>query len=196
MTRNKGSITILVLVFGSVFLFLLGGLFGYISLQLRQSNQKMAWNEALHIAEAGIDYYHWCLNNGVEQNCSGENDYFDVVGNLIGKFSLQITPTVSCGETTQRQIVSTGWTNKFPDVKRKVSVLYGRTSVAKYAYILNDNVWVGSDHEIRGPYHSNGGIRMDGENQSLVTSGQDEWICTSSFGCSTCPISAGCSIQG
>lgn len=196
MTRNKGTITILVLVFGSVSLALLGGLFGFILLQMRQSSQKEAWNESLNVAEAGINYYRWCLNNEVEQNCQTEKDYFDAAGNLVGKFSLQITPTVSCGETTQRQIISTGWTNKFPQVKRKAGVLYGRTSVAKYTYILNDNVWIGSDHEIRGPYHSNGGIRMDGENQSLVTSAQNEWICTSSFGCSSCPVSSGCRIQG
>jgi hypothetical protein len=37
---------------------------------------------------------------------------------------------------------------------------------------------------------------MDGENQSLVTSAQNEWICTQSFGCSPCPTSAGCHLQG
>jgi len=194
--QNKGIITTLVLAFGAIFLILLGGLLGFILLQLRVSNQKVAWNEALHIAEAGSNYYRWCLNNNVEQNCQTEKDYFDPAGNLVGHFSLQISSTVSCGETIQKRIISEGWTNKFPQVKRKVEALYARTSVAKYSYILNDNVWIGSDHEIRGPYHSNGGIRMDGENQSIVTSGKDKWICTSSFGCSICPVSAGCQIEG
>ncbi len=175
----------MVIVFGSVFLTLFGGLFGFVLLQSRQSSQKAAWSEALDIAEAGIEYYKWCLNNNVEANCPLEKDYFDADGNLIGRFSLTVTSTISCGQTTQRQIVSTGWTNKYPDIKRKVGIFYGKTSVAKYAYILNDNVWVGSDHEIRGPYHSNGGIRMDGENQSLVTSAQSTWNCTPSFGCSS-----------
>jgi len=194
--KEKGIITTLVLVFGAVFLILLGGLLGFILLQLRVSNQKAAWNESLHIAEAGLNYYRWCLNNNVEGNCQTEKDYFDPAGNPVGHFSLQISSTVSCGETVQKKIISEGWTNKFPQVKRKVSVLYARTSVAKYSYILNDNVWIGSDHEIRGPYHSNGGIRIDGENQSIVTSAKDKWICTSSFGCSTCPVSAGCWIEG
>lgn len=194
--HKKGVVITYVLVFGIIFLILLGGLLGFILLQLRLSAQKVAWNEALDIAEAGADYYRWCLNNEVEPNCLTEKDYFDPAGNLIGKFSLQITPTISCGETIQRKIVSTGWTKQFPEIKRKVSILYARESVAKYPYILNDNVWIGADHEIRGPYHSNGGIRMDGENQSLVTSAKENWICTSSFGCSLCPTTAGCWISG
>jgi len=193
---KRGIIITYVLVFGAIFLILLGGLLGFTLLQLRISAQKVAWNESLHIAEAGVNYYRWCLNNEVSQNCLTEKDYFDPAGNPIGKFSLQITPTISCGEMVQREIISTGWTDKFPQLKRKVSVLYARTSVAKYSYILNNNVWIGEDHEIRGPYHSNGGIRMDGENQSLVTSAKENWVCTSSFGCSPCPTANGCWVEG
>lgn len=194
--KNKGIIVTLVLVFGLVFLIMLTSLSGFILFQLKQSAQRVAWNEALEIAEAGINYYQWCLNNEVEENCQTERDYFDPAGNLIGRFFLEINPTVSCEELIQREIVSTGWTNKYPQTKRKVSVLYARTSVAKYSYILNNNVWIGSDHEIRGPYHSNGGIRMDGENQSIVSSAQEKWVCTDSFGCSSCPTSKGCWIEG
>ncbi len=194
--NNQGIITTYVLVFGAVFLILLGGLFGFILQQLRQSAQKAALNEALHISEAGINYYRWCLNNGVEASCQTEKDYFDPTANLMGHFSLQTTTQQACGQTIQRTITSTAWTNKFPNLKRKVSVLYARESVAKFSYVLNDNVWIGSDHEIRGPYHSNAGIRFDGENQSLVTSARDTWLCTSSFGCNylNCPV--GCSREG
>jgi len=192
---NRGIITTYVLVFGAIFLLLLSGLLGFILLQLRQSNQRLAWNQSLHIAEAGLNYYRWCLNNEVEQNCQGQKNYFDPAGNLIGDFLIEDLSNQACGEIVSRKIVSTGWTNKFPNVKRKVSVLYGRTSVAKYSYILNDNVWVGQDHEIRGPYHSNGGIRFDGENQSIVSSAKDKWICTDSFGCSPCPTAYGCKIK-
>src|SRR3989344_2413402 len=180
---NKGFITTYALVFGAIFLLLLSGLFGFILLQLRQANQKLSWNEALYIAEAGIDYYKWCLNNEVGETCLLDKDYFDPAGNQRGHFSLQVNTMVNCGQISQREIVSTGWTSRFPQIKRKVSALYARSSVAKYSYILNDNVWIGSDHEIRGPYHSNGGIRMDGENQSLVTSAKETWTCTQSFGC-------------
>lgn len=185
--KKKGVIISYVLVFGTIFLILLGGLLGFVLLQLRVSSQKLAWNKALQIAEAGVYYYRWCLNNEVEGNCQTEKEYKDVEGNPIGKFSLTISSKTNCGEVTQRSIVSRGWTYDFPNLDRKVSVLYGRESVAKYAYLINDNVWAGSDREIRGLYHSNGGIRMDGTNYSLVTSAQEEWILTRSFGYPPCP---------
>jgi len=191
----RGSIITIVLIFGLIFLILLGGLFGFILIQARQSKHNVGWNQAFHIAESGVDYYRWCLNNGAEDNCQLEKEYYDSEGNLIGHFSLEVISNSSCGEIIERQISSTGWTNKFPQTIRKTRVLYARTSVAKYAYLLNDNVWAGSDREIRGDYHSNGGIRMDGENRSLVSSALEEWVCTDSFGCSPCPSSHGCRIE-
>ena len=200
--NQRGIIITYVLVFGSIFLMMLSGLLGYILMQLRLSSQKVAWNEALNIAEAGIEYYRWCINNGVEANCAGEKDYLDGSGISIGKFSISSNSASSCGQTTQRLIVATGWLAKYPNTKRSVRVTYGRESVAKYSYILNSSVWIGGDHEINGPYHSNGGIRMDGQNQSLMTSAAvrnnlGEWVCTSSFGCNPCPTGAGrCRISG
>jgi hypothetical protein len=196
MTNNKGVITIYVLVFGAIFLLILSGLSGFILIQWRQSVQKLAWSGSLQIAEAGVNYYRWCLNNEVGGSCFLEKEYQDSDGNALGRFSLEIDSTSSCGEIISRKIISTGWTYKFPDIKRKIGVLYAQESVARYSYLLNDNVWIGSDHETRGYYHSNGGIRMDGENQSLVTSAKEEWICTSSFGCSPCPTAYGCWTEG
>ena len=181
--HSKGVIITYVLVFGTAFLILMGGLLNFILYQLKLSQQRVAWNESLDIAEAGINYYRWCINNEIESQCQTEKDYYDPAGNLIGHFSIQIDITTACEQTIQREIISTGWTNKFPDIKRKINVLYARESVARYSYIIKENVWIGADHEIRGLYHSNGGIRMDGENQSLVTSAKENWTCTSSFGC-------------
>ncbi len=178
-----------VLVFSAIFLVLMGGLFNFILLQLKQSAKKIAWYESLAIAESGIHYRHWCLNNNVEESCESEKDYFDLDGNLIGHFSLNINSEINCSQEVKQNIESSGWTNDFPETIRTVAVSYGRVSVAKYAFLINDNVWAGADREIRGLYHSNGGIRMDGENQSLVTSAKQDWLCADSFGCnySSCP---------
>jgi hypothetical protein len=192
---KKAAITLYFLVFSFFFLILLAGLLSFILIQLKAINQKIAWQQAFEIAEAGLNYYQWCLNNGVSQNCQTEKEYQDAFGNAIGKFQISSEETMSCGSLTSRKIVSTGFTYKYPNLKRKISVFYGRESVAKYSYILDSNVWIGSDHEIKGPYHSNGGIRMDGENQSTVSSALSEWVCTDSFGCSPCPTSAGCKIK-
>lgn len=194
----RGIITTFVVVFGGIFLLLLSGLFGFLLVQFRQSAQRVSWNEALHIAETGIEYYKWCANNGIESSCATQKDYYNAQGQKRGRFSLEVEQHVSCGEANAFTVTSSGRTDRFPGVTRTVKATIAKTSVAKYAFLLNDNVWAGSDREIRGPYHSNGGIRMDGENQSLVTSAQQEWVCTSSFGCGTCPTDAtpACRIEG
>jgi len=188
---KKGIITIYALVFGAIFLILLIGLLGFILMQLRLANQRVAWNEALEIAEAGMNYYKWCLNNEISQNCQTEKDYQDASGNTIGRFQIQFQENENCGILISQRINSTGWTFKYPDLKRTISVFYGKESVAKYSYILNTNVWVGSDHVIRGPYHSNGGVRFDGQNLSTVSSAQEDWVCTNSFGCGPAGVGYG-----
>ncbi len=195
---SKGIITTYVLVFGTIFLILLGGIFGFILLQLKQSAHEEAWNKSLDIAEAGLEYYRWCLNNKITGDCELDKLYTDTEGSEIGSFSLQINSDINCSGEGAVTITSSGWTKGYPQVKREVQVVYAKTSVAKYSYLLNDSVWAGADREIRGLYHSNGGVRMDGENQSLVTSAQQEWVCTSSFGCGTCPTDANppCRIEG
>ena len=197
---QRGVIVAYVLVFGAIALTLLGGLLGFVITQLKMTEQKTSWNEALNIAEAGIDYYRWCLNNGIESNCTGEKDYTDSGGNVRGKFSLAIDATTICGQMIKRTITSSGWTNEFPATRRSVRVLYARASAAAYSGVINDGVWFGNDEALSGPFMANGGVRMDGPNQSLVSSAAllslngtttGEWVCDSSYGCSPCPTGAG-----
>ncbi len=197
---KPGIITTYVLVFGAILMLLLSGLLGFILLQIRQSSQEVAWNEALHVAEAGIDQYRWYLRHfpddpqAWKDHCCDSPPcsscpYSDPLNEVVGEFDLEVEAKMQCGELTAVTIISTGRTEKFPSMERQVKVKYIRSSVADYAYLLNDNVWAGSDREIKGPYHSNGGIRMDGENNALVTSAKKEWVCTDSFGCDSCPSS-------
>jgi hypothetical protein len=192
---KKGAILSIVLAFAFIFIIMLGGFFTFILIQHEKTVKKVASEEAFQIAEAGVDYYKWCLNHGIEADCEDQKDYYDSEGNLLGTFFLDISSEISCGETISTNIYSTGWSKDHPLTKRKIGVLYGRASVAKYAYLLNNDVWAGSDREVRGLYHSNGGIRMDGENESLVSSSLPEWVCTSSFGCDSCPVGDGCRVE-
>jgi len=186
---NKGSIITTVLVFGIISLILLGSLLSFILLQLKTSEELLAWEQSLYIAESGVAYYQWCLNHGIEESCDLSKTYLDAEGGSLGEFNLTIVENVSCGEVIDRNISSAGHTLKFPDGERTIEAVYGRVSVAKFAYLIKDSVWAGSDREIGGLYHSNGGIRMDGHNQSIVSSSQNEWVCTDSFGCDSCPAS-------
>ncbi|MFH0818700.1 MAG: hypothetical protein V1898_01765 [Patescibacteria group bacterium] len=81
-------------------------------------------------------------------------------------------------------ITATGWTPEYPNSIRIVKALYGRPSLAKYAYVSNSNIWFGSSENITGTVHANGGIRMDGTCNSLITSTQETYICGSEHGCS------------
>ncbi len=188
---NKGSITLLVVIFAGIMVVIFAGTTGFIFTQHRLQVKKADKELAVQIAEAGLDYYKWFLShypNDLQDGTGGpgpyEHEYNDPEGGAIGKFSLDVSGNNVCGSVASIDIESTGWTYDSPSIKRKVVGRYSRPSVAEFAYIIDDNVWAGSDREIKGKYHSNGGIRMDGENDSLVTSAVETWTCTSSFGCS------------
>ncbi len=191
MTGNlvkKGSVTVYTLVFGTIFLFVFMSLMNMVLTWHRVSLQSAAQQSSLHIAEAGIEYYKWYFLHFPEDLLDGPMTYGplpfqDPQGRVVGEFLIEVESTLQCGEIGAVDISSTGWTSQFPEVSRTVQIRYARPSVADFASIINSNVWIGPDHEIKGPYHSNGGIRMDGENQSLVTSARSSWICTGSFGC-------------
>ncbi len=190
--KNNGSIVLLVLVFGAIFMILLGGTFGFVFTQHNLQKVKTEKERALQISEAGINYYRWFLSHypddltdGTGESGSYEHEYSDPEGGAIGKFSLQVSGVTQCHSVTAIDITSTGWTYEDPKVTRQIEIRYSRPSVADYAYIINDSVWAGADRVIQGKYHSNGGIRMDGQSDSLVTSAQPTWNCTSSFGCSS-----------
>jgi len=186
----RGSTVILVLVFSGIFITLVTSLAGYLFVQQRLHLSKENRERAVQIAEAGLDYYKWFLAHYPNDMTDGTgapgpylHEYMDPEGGTMGYFSLEIEGNEVCDSVSSVDIESTGWSVNDPSMQRTVYGRYSRPSVAEYAYILNSNVWAGDDRVIIGPYHSNGGIRMDGDNRSTVTSGVTSWLCTSSFGC-------------
>ena len=197
-TKKGGYIALLVLVFSGIFATILFGLTGFILIQNKASINKEHKERAIQIAEAGLDYYSWFLAHNPGNTTDGtglsgpyEHNYEDPESGVIGKFSLIVNGDQACNTTTAVDIESTGWTSDAPTTKSIISGKYARPSVAEYAYIINSNVWAGADRNIKGKYHSNGGIRMDGSNQSLVTSSVSSWLCTSSFGCNPSQTKSG-----
>ncbi len=185
---KKGMITLYTLFFGTIFLFVFMSILSMVLAWHRVSIQNTARNSALHIAEAGIDYYKWYFFHFSDELLSGPKTYGpfefqDPQGRVSGEFIIEAGSTLQCGEIGAVDIISTGWTSQFPNIKRKIGIRYARPAVSDFAFLLNSNVWIGPDHEVKGPYQSNGGIRMDGENHSSVTSARESWICTESFGC-------------
>ena len=189
--KNRGYITILVLVFAGVFVVIISSLTGYIFAQNKLQLAKENREKAFDIAEAGLSYYKWRLSHYPNDLQDGTgvpgpyvHKYFDPEGDEIGTFSLDVDGNKQCGSTRSIDITSTGWSKADPTLTRTISAKYARPSVSTYSYIIDSNVWAGSDRNIKGRYHSNKGIRMDGTNQSLVTSSKTDWTCTSGFGCS------------
>jgi hypothetical protein len=190
VSRTRGVTVMLVLVFMGIFVLILGGLSGYIFTESKIGRSTLAREKALQAAEAGLEYYRWFLahNPGNLTNGTGNpGPYIQTVVNAegvtVGNYSLTINGNLSCGQLQSIDIASEGLATSDPSVTRRVHARYAKPSVAEYAYIINDSVWAGADRVITGPYHSNGGIRMDGTNNSTVSSSVNTWTCTSSFGC-------------
>lgn len=185
---KKGVITLYALFFGTTFLFVFMSIMSMVLVWHRVSLHMSARESSLHVAEAGLEYYKWYFLHFSDELLEGPKSYGpfpfqDPQGKVTGEFFIEASSSLQCGEIGAVDISSTGWTDQFPEVRRTVRIRYARPSVADFSSILDSNVWIGPDHEIKGPYHSNGGIRMDGENHSSVTSARESWICTGSFGC-------------
>lgn len=194
MIKNQsqtGALLILVLIFGAVFFVVVSSYLGYIITQHRIQESKYQSEQALNIAESGIDYYKWYLAHNPDDTTHGTGapgpyvvPYVDPESGPIGEFSLEVSSSTYCGEVSSIDLVSTGYTYDDPDNARSIYAKYARPTVAEYAYIIDDNVWAGEDRVIVGPYFSNKYIRMDGTNNSTVSSGQGSWTCDGTLGCS------------
>jgi hypothetical protein len=186
---KRGSITPALLIITGAFLVVIYGLLLVLTLQFDYSNRQVGSDQALHVAEAGVNYYRWHLAHDPTDYKDGQTDagpyeheYLDPQGNAIGKYSLTITPPSSGSSIVTLE--SVGWTYQYPKVKRTIIVQYGRPSFAQYAFLQNSSSWYAAGITVNGKIHSNNGIRMDGTNLSLVTSAQADYQCGNETGCS------------
>ncbi len=160
--------------------------------ELDVARTRVDREEALQIAEAGIDYYQWHLAHfptDYQDGTTTPGPYVHAYTDLdtqqtIGQYSLSITPP-SSGSTIVT-IKSTGSTVDDPAVKRTVTVKYGIPSLALYSFLSNDVIWIGSGENVSGQMQSNGGVRFDGTTNAPVLSAKSTYTCSSSQG-SPCP---------
>lgn len=187
-TSSKGIITPALLVITGAFMVVIYGLILVLTTQLDFSHRQVAGEQALGIAEAGVNYYRWHLahdpidfQDGTGQPGPYIHTYTDPEGQEIGSYSLEITPPSNGSSIVT--IKSTGWTNQFPNVKRTITAQYGKSSFARYAFLLNASSWYGTGSVTNGEIHSNNGIRMDGTNNGIVSSARTTYMCGSETGC-------------
>lgn len=180
---KRGGTLVTVIVFGAVFIGLITILVSQVVYEHRQIYRTVDKTYALQMAEAGLEKLRWYLAhnpgdyngpNDVLLNGNGEyvwsQDYHDPIsGELVGEIEYKILPETYCNITNNAQILITA---KSHDSGQTYALkqIYTRESAANYSYIYNQNVRVGDDRMIRGRFHSNGEVRMDGRNDSVVSS--------------------------
>ncbi|MCH7640650.1 hypothetical protein IID22_00405 [Patescibacteria group bacterium] len=185
---QKGAILPALLIISGAFIIIIYALLFILTLQFQFAQRQTASERAIHISEAGINYYRWHLAHDPDDFQDGtggpgpyQHDYLDPQGASIGKFSLEITPPSEGSSIVT--IKSSGWVNEFPKVSRTITAQYGLPSFSKYSFLSNSSSWYGAGITINGQIHSNNGIRMDGTNLSLVTSAQETYNCGTETGC-------------
>ncbi len=190
--KNKnGSVTVWTLVLGGVFIIILSGILSFLVFQIKNNKRAEVSVSAFHIAEAGVEYSRWRLAHNPEDfDFSGKYDFKDPEGTIVGYFTLQIEAPSFCSPGIK--ITSTGEKKNHSQLTRTIKAVYAKPSLARFAFLTNSNVWFGPDEALKGAVHSNGGIRMDGEQNSIFSSAKEEYICGSEHGCSYWDCSAPC----
>src|SRR3989344_722636 len=93
MNRKKqtGQVMLIVLVFMVIVLAFVSALVGYAQIQIRSHRQAVAKEQALNIAEAGIEKAVWKLNN--------ETGYTGETGTVFGAGIYNVTVTNLSGSS-------------------------------------------------------------------------------------------------
>ena len=151
--------------------------------------------QALNIAEAGVNYYEWHLNhNGTDYtdgNTSGNtltvygygpyvHQYVDLNGVVEGTYTLYIQPPTSSSSSvvTIRSIgqpLNSG-------ITKTIKAEVGIPSFASWGVVSDSALWFGANETASGPVISNQGIRMDGANTSTVSSANSSYTPSASVG--------------
>lgn len=177
---QKGTILVQALVFGSIAVVIIGGLVSWAGVNIKASRLAVYREQALQIAESGIDYYRWHLAHAPSDYQDGTgtttpyiHQFYDKDGNQIGSFTLEITPPAS--GSTIVTIKSTGAVVDDVSVSRAIVARLAIPSLAKFAVVSNDNMRFGEGTEVFGPIHVNGGIRFDGLAHNVISSSRDTY---------------------
>lgn len=181
--QTKGTVVVTIMIFGAVATMIIAsGISSYAYFEHRAANKKHDSDLALHIAEAGLNYYKWHLAHNPTDYYDGKgatstgpyvHPYNDKDGNQIGQFELSITPP-EVGSTVVL-VQSKGYSQWSPHISRTLEARYGFPSFADYTFLSNANLWFSFDAVVHGVIHSNGGIRFDGTTDSWVKSAKETY---------------------
>lgn len=188
---KKGSILISVIIFAAIAVTMTIGLVNWGASLLQSVRIVSSREQALQIAEAGIDYYRWHLSHAPQDFYDGTgststspytHQFFDKDGNLLGAYALTITPP-SLGSTVVT-IVSKG-SLASSTISRSIKVTMAIPSFAQYAVVANDVMNFGAGTVTHGPIQSNNGIHFDGIAYGQVSSALSTYTDPDGSSCTT-----------
>lgn len=172
---RKGQLAVTIVFFAALAVIFISGLIFLASSFLQSSVRSLNELRAFSIAEAGIEYYRWHLAHAPQDFQDGTgavgpyvHNYYDESGNLIGAFTLAITPPPP--GSTVVIIESTGGVVADPSITKSIKVELAIPSFAQYAWALNSFVQFGTGAQVYGIIQSNAGIHFDGVAHNLVES--------------------------
>lgn len=176
---NKGGLLIQVIAFMAIGIFMISGIvsFGVSSLKMAKHTENR--EQALQVAEAGIEYYRWHLahnptdfydGNGATSTGPYKHDYNNKDGVKIGEYELTITPFAT--GSTVVIVKSVGRVMSEASSTRTIISKLAKPSYAKYGLVSNSSVFYGPGDDVYGEIYSNGTIRFDSpaKAHNMVTS--------------------------
>jgi hypothetical protein len=179
-TKQKGTIILQVLLFSTIAIFMLSGIVSWGVANVKSARQSEYREEAVQVAESGIDYYRWHLAHASTDYQDGRattgpyvHELLNKDANVLGSYKLNIIPP-PFGSTIVT-VRSTGTTSSTPPLSRTIEARLAIPSLAKYAVVANADMRFGVGTEIFGPVHSNGGVRLDGLAHNVVTSARSDY---------------------
>ncbi len=176
---RSGSVLVMTMVFVSMLLVIFVSLSGLVSRTHRRTVLQAHKELAFQIAEDGLSYARWRFAHDKEDLSSETREVVDQFAGILGSYDIQFEAQEG---STVVIITSVGRTISQPAEEVTLRARYGIASLARYASIINSDVWYGG--EIKGVVYANGGIRMDGESDSLMLSAKETYICRPFHGCS------------
>jgi hypothetical protein len=179
--KNKRGMTLpMVMIMGSIAVFILVGMVGWGMMNLRAARQTVERELAFQIAESGIEYYRWHLAHAPTDYQDGQatpgpytHSFYDKNDDLIGNFTLNITPPPT--GSTIVTIESSGQVVGDYSGHRTIRSILAKPSLARFAVMANQEMRFGAGTIVNGPIHSNAGIRFDGLANNTITSALSQY---------------------
>ena len=138
--ENKGIVLMEVIVFAGIVILVTTALVNWGALVLKTARGTDKSEQAMVIAESGIEYYRLHLLNSPFDYRDGTgdagpytHDYFNADDEVIGQYELTITAPIS--SSTPVIIKSTGTLVSDPAISRTIQVAYGIPSLTKYPIV-------------------------------------------------------------